>query len=118
MNNYDRALRYIENGSRNMSCNFCCFGSVGPTEASATITGTAPNFVLNLTIPQGPTGPTSEEANFADFYALMPGDNSAPIALGEDVNFPQDGESSNTTITRLSDNSFNLAEIGTYRVFF
>ncbi len=28
------------------------------TEASATITGTAPNFVLNLTIPQGPTGPT------------------------------------------------------------
>ena len=28
------------------------------TEASATITGTAPNFVLNLTIPQGPTGPS------------------------------------------------------------
>lgn len=30
------------------------------TEASATITGTAPNFVLNLVIPQGPTGPTGE----------------------------------------------------------
>lgn len=29
------------------------------TEASATITGTAPNFILNLTIPQGPTGPTA-----------------------------------------------------------
>ena len=28
------------------------------TEASATITGTAPNFVLNLVIPQGVTGPT------------------------------------------------------------
>ena len=27
------------------------------TDASASITGTAPNFVLNLTIPQGPTGP-------------------------------------------------------------
>lgn len=27
------------------------------TDASATITGTAPNFILNLTIPQGPTGP-------------------------------------------------------------
>ena len=27
------------------------------TEAAATITGTAPDFVLNLTIPQGPTGP-------------------------------------------------------------
>ena len=29
------------------------------TEASATITGTSPNFVLNLTIPQGPTGPAA-----------------------------------------------------------
>jgi hypothetical protein len=28
------------------------------TDAAATITGIAPNFVLNLTIPQGPTGPT------------------------------------------------------------
>lgn len=26
------------------------------TQAAATITGTPPNFVLNLTIPQGPTG--------------------------------------------------------------
>ena len=29
------------------------------TEAAASITGTAPNFVLNLTIPQGPTGPVA-----------------------------------------------------------
>lgn len=29
------------------------------TDAEATITGTAPNYVLNLTIPQGPTGPTA-----------------------------------------------------------
>ena len=29
------------------------------TEATATITGTSPNFVLNLTIPQGPTGPAA-----------------------------------------------------------
>ena len=29
------------------------------TDASATITGTSPNFVLNLTIPQGPTGPAA-----------------------------------------------------------
>ena len=27
-------------------------------QASATITGTTPNFILNLTIPQGPTGPS------------------------------------------------------------
>ena len=29
------------------------------TDAAATITGTSPNFVLNLTIPQGPTGPAA-----------------------------------------------------------
>ena len=29
------------------------------TEASATITGTTPNYILNLTIPQGPTGPAA-----------------------------------------------------------
>ena len=29
------------------------------SEAAATITGTAPNFILNLTIPQGPTGPAA-----------------------------------------------------------
>ena len=28
------------------------------TQAAASITGTAPNYVLNLTIAQGPTGPT------------------------------------------------------------
>ena len=26
------------------------------TQATASITGTAPNYILNLTIPQGPTG--------------------------------------------------------------
>jgi hypothetical protein len=31
-------------------------------EASASITGTSPNFILNLTIPQGPTGPTGPAA--------------------------------------------------------
>ena len=30
------------------------------SEADASITGTAPNFILNLTIPQGPTGPQGE----------------------------------------------------------
>ena len=29
------------------------------TEATASITGTSPNYTLNLTIPQGPTGPTT-----------------------------------------------------------
>ena len=32
------------------------------SDATATITGTSPNFVLNLTIPQGLTGPTGATA--------------------------------------------------------
>ena len=29
------------------------------SDAAASITGTSPNFILNLTIPQGPTGPAA-----------------------------------------------------------
>ena len=29
------------------------------TDATAELTGTAPNYTLNLTIPQGPTGPAA-----------------------------------------------------------
>ena len=45
----------------------------------------------------------------------MPHDNSATIASGADVNFPQDGPSSGT-ITRNGPNTFTLAEFGTYLV--
>jgi hypothetical protein len=55
--------------------------------------------------------------SYADFYGLMPGDNSAPIAPGTPVNFPQNGPVSGS-ITRLNANTFNLAETGTYEVQF
>ena len=48
----------------------------------------------------------------------MPSDNADTVAAGEDVDFPQDGPSSGTTITRLGPNSFNLGDIGTYQVLF
>ena len=56
--------------------------------------------------------------NFADFYALMPPDNAATVAPGTDVSFPQDGPNSGSDITRIDDDSFNLAQIGTYQVLF
>ena len=74
--------------------------------------------------PQGPIGETGPQGipggvlNFADFYALMPPDNATTVAPGTDVSFPQNGPISSTDLTRLSDSSFNLAEIGTYQVFF
>jgi hypothetical protein len=55
---------------------------------------------------------------FADFYALMPPNNAATVAVGGDVAFPQDGPSSDSVITRLSDSEFVLADVGVYSVYF
>ena len=87
---FGEARRIIEEAQRNRPLGMCCVpnnnGITGPigedaetptltigtvttgapgTDADASITGTAPNFILNLTIPQGPTGatgPTGEDA--------------------------------------------------------
>ena len=67
---------------------------------------------------QGPVGPAGGILNYADFYALMPPDNSATIAPGTDVSFPQDGPNSGAGIARTGDSSFSLAEIGTYQILF
>jgi hypothetical protein len=81
--------------------------------------------------PQGPAGPTGATGatgatgvsggilDFADFFALMPPDNAATVAVGGDVDFPQDGPSSGSgLIARLGPDSFNLADIGVYEVSF
>lgn len=72
----------------------------------------------------GPTGATGQQGPAggllaaADFYALMPPDNAATVAVGTDVSFPQDGPTVGTSITRLTASTFNLGEIGTYQVLF
>ena len=48
----------------------------------------------------------------------MPPDNAATIAAGTDVSFPQDGPTSASTITRQTDSSFILSDIGTYMIQF
>lgn len=71
--------------------------------------------------PQGPageTGPAGGVLNYADFYALLPPDNTATVAPGTDVSFPQDGPNSGSDISRSGTDSFNLAQIGTYQIFF
>lgn len=56
-------------------------------------------------------------ADYALFFALMPGDNSATVAVGAAVQFPQDGPvSSPTTITRATASTFTLADVGNYEV--
>ena len=114
------------------------------TDASVTNVGTNENVILEFSIPRGeigltgatgPTGPQGEIGptgatgptgpqgasgitDFADYFALMPPDNAATVAPGTDVSFPQDGEISGTSIARASSTTFNLAEIGSYQIFF
>ena len=70
--------------------------------------------------PVGPTGPSGGILSAADFYALMPGDNSATVAVGGYVQFPENGEFVGTDITRngSDSSSFQLGPIGVYQVLF
>lgn len=94
-----------EQGIQGVQGNTGATGSAGPTGATG------------ATGPQGPAG-TGGVLSYADFYALMPPDNAATVAVGTDVDFPQDGPTSGTSISRLTADSFNLATIGTYQALF
>jgi len=68
--------------------------------------------------PARPQGPAGGVLNYADFYVLMPPDNTATVAPGTDVSFPQDSPNSGADISRTGPSTFNLAQIGTYQVLF
>ena len=93
-------------------------GEPGPTGATGPQGLVGPQGPQGIQGEVGPQGPAGVVANFADFYALMPADNATSVGVGEDVAFPQNGPTSNSTITRLTDNSFSLSEVGTYLVMF
>ncbi|WP_413408343.1 collagen-like protein [Paenibacillus amylolyticus] len=90
-------------------------GPAGATGVTGTTGVTGPAGATGVT---GATGAAGGVLGFADFFALMPPDNAATVAPGADVNFPQDGPTSGTTISRTGPSSFNLAAIGTYLVMF
>ena len=48
----------------------------------------------------------------------MPGDNSATVAVGADVEFPSDGPFLGADIARTGPSSFSLVAIGTYHIEF
>lgn len=50
----------------------------------------SPQGPIGETGPAGPQGPAGV-LNYADFYAIMPPDNSATVAPGTDVSFPLAG---------------------------
>lgn len=96
-------------------------GPAGPAGATGAVGLTGATGVAGPAGAAGVTGATGAAGGilgFADFFALMPPDNAATVAPGADVNFPQDGPTSGTTISRTGPSSFNLAAIGTYLVMF
>jgi len=67
-----------------------------------------PQGLIGNTGATGPAG-TSGIIAFSDFFALMPPDNPATVAVGTDVPFPQDGAiSSGGAIARTSSSKFKL----------
>ena len=94
-------------------------GETGPTGPTGEIGPTGLTGEIGSTGPTGIAG-TSGGAVLAaaDFYALMPPDNAATVAVGADVEFPNDGPILGTDITRLTATTFNLASIGIYQVLF
>ena len=48
----------------------------------------------------------------------MPGDNSTTVAVGTDVEFPNNGPITGSNITRTSASTFNLQAIGSYLIQF
>lgn len=96
-------------------------GAIGPTGVTGATGATGVTGLVGATGPTGATGATGAVGvlDFADFFALMPPDNAATVAIGGDVDFPQDGPSSGTgLIARLGADTFNLVDIGVYQVFF
>ena len=67
---------------------------------------------------QGPQGPAGTTLAFADFYALMPPDNSTLITPGSAVSFPDVGPASGSDISQLNANTFILTATGIYLLTF
>ena len=99
-------------------CVVCPPGLEGPQGPAGEVGPAGPQGPAGEIGPAGPQGLPGGVLGYADFYALMPPDNSATVAPGTDVSFPQNGPIANTNIGRLGPSSFNLGSISTYQILF
>jgi hypothetical protein len=98
-------------------------GAVGATGAAGTTGAVGATGAAGTNGIDGAVGATGAAGTpginavvaFADYYALMPSDNTATVAGGAAVAFPQDGPS-NGVIIRTSSTQFTLPAVGTYMV--
>lgn len=75
-------------------------------------------YYWNGTKWQSMSGAKTFAETFVEFYALMPGDNTATVAPGSPISFPQNGPTSGL-ITRSSTtptSQFVIPDIGTYSI--
>ena len=101
-------------GPQGVAGNTGSTGAVGP----AGPIGPPGFFIIGPPGLPGPPGPAGGTIAFADFYAQMPSNNESSVGPGANVQFPQIGPTSSTTIIRLDPSTFTLAAIGTYQVQF
>jgi hypothetical protein len=75
-------------------------------------------YFWNGTKWQPISGTRSFEETFVEFYALMPSNNTATIATGSPISFPQNGPTSGTIIRSsvTPTSEFIIPEIGTYSI--
>jgi hypothetical protein len=105
-------------------------GDLGGTYPNPTVTDIQGNPVKAVTLGASQDGyvltwvfadgkleflPSPSGTLYSHFFALMPGDNSATIAVGAPVLFPQNGPSTGAA-SSLGAGLFNLPAIGTYEI--
>ncbi len=94
-------------------------GPIGPTGPAGPTGPTGPTGSTGPTGPAGAQGQAGTPAvsDYAEFYAMMPNDNTATVAAGAPVSFPENGPTVGT-ITRSGPAEFELPAVGTYQVSF
>jgi hypothetical protein len=88
-------------------CAAPCLNVTGPAGKDG-LNGTTTTITTIVTVP-------GFNATYGYFFGLMPGDNSATIAVGAPLLFPQNGAANG--IVRASAGSFILPNVGVYEVF-
>jgi len=95
-------------------------GPIGPIGLPGPLGPIGPIGIQGLVGPIGPIGLPGLNGSYSSayFFALMPGDNTATIAPGADLSFPQNGPIFGLDILRLGASSFSLVSVGIYQVLF
>ena len=74
----------------------------------------------NLNLLNSELEAVTNKQHFAEFFAIMPSDNTVAVAVGDSVDFPSDGLFFGDSIIRngVSDFEFLLKAIGIYKISF